>query len=64
MAETSNNQLARAKLCLEGLAMGDAFGERFFNHRTLLARIWLEGLDALTKVRELHDELGPPPWPW
>lgn len=58
---TDTERLQRALLSLEGLSVGDAFGERFFTHRTALARIWL----SATPNTELHQlSLGNPPWYW
>jgi ADP-ribosylglycohydrolase len=54
--------LARARLALEGLSIGDAFGERFFAHFTALTRMWFEGKTDSALVRSL--DLGPPPWRW
>jgi len=45
-------RIARARLALEGLATGDAFGERFFTHPDTVAR------------RLAARELPPAPWAW
>lgn len=54
--------LARAHLALEGLSIGDAFGECFFTHFTVLTRLWAQGKTDPTLIR--HLDLGPPPWRW
>jgi len=60
MSDTSTNRnvpadheqrMARARLSLEGLSLGDAFGEQFFGH---YAR----------EVLQPRRELPPGPWPW
>jgi ADP-ribosylglycohydrolase len=50
----------RAMLSLEGLSVGDAFGERFFAHRRALAKVWAGGDRAGLKALDL----GAPPWRW
>ncbi len=49
---SSDDRLARAVCALEGLSVGDAFGERFFVHPTVL--------DLLLRERALPA----PPWPY
>jgi len=61
MGTPSQDRLARAQCALEGLSVGDAFGERFFRHKTVLVRLWLRG-DG--NIRDLEDQLGSPPWHW
>jgi ADP-ribosylglycohydrolase len=54
------DRMARALTSLEGLSVGDAFGERFFRHRVTLA-----GMPEVTAFADLrHLDLGPPPWHW
>lgn len=63
MTETDSTNIARlerARLSLEGLSIGDAFGERFFAHRRALAKVWA-GADPAA-LRAL--DLGAPPWRW
>lgn len=46
------NAIERARLSLEGLSVGDAFGETFFSHPNVV--------DGLIEQRAL----APPPWRW
>jgi ADP-ribosylglycohydrolase len=64
MSEPRGDRLERAQCSLEGLSVGDAFGERFFHHRDLIARLWLAGDSGGPGLRDLEDPLGPPPWRW
>lgn len=43
---------ARARIALEGLSVGDAFGDRYFG----------PGVEVMPRIRAR--ELAPPPWPW
>src|SRR5512146_847886 len=52
MMDSSDDRLARAACALEGLSVGDAFGERFFVHPAVLR--------ALLTQRALPA----PPWPF
>jgi ADP-ribosylglycohydrolase len=61
MERLPQDRIARAQCALEGLSVGDAFGERFFRHKTALVRLWLRG-DG--NIRDLEDQLGSPPWHW
>jgi ADP-ribosylglycohydrolase len=63
MSALPQDRLARAQCSLEGLSVGDAFGQRFFHHRDFIARQWLQGSSA-PGLRDLDDPLGPPPWSW
>lgn len=62
-ANTSSHEqrLSRALCALEGLSVGDAFGERFFRHRRALERMWL-GQDERVSAHDLDPGLAP--WPW
>jgi ADP-ribosylglycohydrolase len=64
MSALPQDRLARAQCSLEGLSVGDAFGQRFFHHRTVIARLWLQGSGSAPGLRDLEDPLGPPPWRW
>lgn len=50
--DTKNDRIARAKLALEGLSVGDAFGETFFINPAVV--------DGLIEQRAL----APEPWGW
>lgn len=60
------DHLARMALSLEGLSVGDAFGERFFTHRDVVAELRLRGPEArgVLKLRDLGDPIGSVPWRW
>lgn len=60
----AEDRLARALYSLEGLSVGDAFGEQFFASRADLARLWLHGANTTETLRALHVQAAPPPWPW
>jgi ADP-ribosylglycohydrolase len=64
MSALHQDRLARAQCSLEGLSVGDAFGQRFFHHRAFIARLWLQGNSSTPDLRALDNPLGPPPWPW
>ena len=49
-------------MAIEGLSIGDAFGERFFTHFTALAHLWAQGKTDPALIRQI--DLGPPPWHW
>lgn len=48
----NDTQLDRARIALEGLSVGDAFGERFFVHPDVVGRLIMEWA------------LPAPPWPY
>src|SRR5215470_10848474 len=48
----SSNRIERASLALEGLSIGDAFGERFFLHPDVVERLIMQRA------------LPAPPWPY
>ncbi|GAB4192134.1 MAG: ADP-ribosylglycohydrolase family protein [Roseiflexaceae bacterium] len=52
MTTPTDLRMERARLSLEGLSLGDAFGERFFEYEDVIHRL-LE-----------HREPPPPPWPF
>lgn len=52
MSSTTDERLARARLSLEGLSVGDAFGERFF------------GPVRAIQARLASRDLPPGPWRW
>jgi ADP-ribosylglycohydrolase len=57
---STSERLDRALLSLEGLSVGDAFGERFFVHRPDLAKIQTaNNYEDLRRV-----QLEAPPWRW
>ncbi len=57
---STSERLERAQLSLEGLSVGDAFGERFFVHRLALAKT-----PAVSTYAELQRfKLELPPWRW
>jgi ADP-ribosylglycohydrolase len=60
------DRLARMACSLEGLSVGDAFGEHFFLHRRVAAELRLRGPGARTvlNLRELGEPVKPPPWRW
>jgi len=60
------NPIARMMSSLEGLSVGDAFGERFFHHRMVIAKMWFQskGIEKSLDLRTLDDPWGPPPWRW
>jgi ADP-ribosylglycohydrolase len=64
MSALPQDRLVRAQCSLEGLSVGDAFGQRFFRHRAFIARAWLQGDSGAPSLRDLDDPLGPPPWRW
>ena len=64
MSVLPHDRLIRAECSLEGLSVGDAFGQRFFHHRAFIARRWLQGNPGAPTLRDLEDPLGPPPWRW
>ncbi len=51
---------------LEGLSVGDAFGEQFFVHRRVVAELRLKGPNAfgIVNLREAGEPITPPPWRW
>jgi ADP-ribosylglycohydrolase len=61
---THADRLARALLSLDGLSVGDAFGQRFFSHPAVLAAWWQAELDGQADHEALFAGLGQPPWPW
>jgi ADP-ribosylglycohydrolase len=52
MADTAVTRLERARAALEGLSVGDAFGERFFQHPDVVGNLIM------------HRALPAPPWPY
>jgi ADP-ribosylglycohydrolase len=58
--DSHEQRRARARCALEGLSVGDAFGEQFFRHRPALL-----GMPAASSYSDLrHLPLGRPPWRW
>lgn len=64
MPDAPEDRLARARQALEGLSVGDAFGEQFFRHRTALVGLWAKGDAREANWREQVEWLGQPPWRW
>ncbi|HLB48312.1 MAG TPA: ADP-ribosylglycohydrolase family protein [Anaerolineales bacterium] len=58
------DRLTHARCALEGLSVGDAFGELFFRHRTAIARFWLQRNSDRLSLGDLDRPLDPPPWRW
>ncbi len=58
------DRIARAMCAVEGLTVGDAFGRCFFSHRPVLAHLWAAANQAVPRLPDLTDDLGPPPWRW
>jgi ADP-ribosylglycohydrolase len=60
MDSTHTARLARALASLEGLSIGDAFGERFFLHQSAL--LYLQKINRKPQTQDF--DLGTPPWFW
>lgn len=63
MPSSTAVRLERALCALEGLSVGDAFGERFFHTRIAVAQMWLQDENPLRDLN-INELLGPPPWRW
>ncbi|HMA35755.1 MAG TPA: ADP-ribosylglycohydrolase family protein [Chloroflexia bacterium] len=63
MPTPAAERLTRARVSLEGLSVGDAFGQRFFHHRAIIGRLWLQRDGSGLDLRQ-DAPLGPPPWRW
>ncbi|HMA35321.1 MAG TPA: ADP-ribosylglycohydrolase family protein, partial [Chloroflexia bacterium] len=62
---THQQRLDRARWALEGMSVGDAFGERLFHHPEVVARLAALGPDRDLRLHRLVGySLPPPPWPW
>jgi ADP-ribosylglycohydrolase len=65
--ETLNQDRRKRMLdSVQGLSVGDAFGERFFGHRRVVAELRLRGPDTLgaLDLRTAGEPISPPSWRW